>query len=126
MTDRPPYPEGDVVGPCVCGSWPGGKCLKCPWTPAPAPPEGEVKMPTTADEAALMLLLGHRWLLEHAPERLTDAGRAGAACQHAWCDARNQYVLSGEFCLRCGAVRGGNQLAAPTSPTPTPAQEGKP
>ena len=24
------YPEGDVVGPCVCGSWPGGKCLKCP------------------------------------------------------------------------------------------------
>ena len=21
----------DVVGPCVCGSWPGGKCLKCPW-----------------------------------------------------------------------------------------------
>lgn len=26
----PPYPTGDVVGPCVCGSWPGGKCLKCP------------------------------------------------------------------------------------------------
>jgi hypothetical protein len=25
-----PYPEGDVVGPCICGSWPGGKCLKCP------------------------------------------------------------------------------------------------
>ena len=24
------YPEGDVVGPCVCGSWPGGKCFKCP------------------------------------------------------------------------------------------------
>jgi hypothetical protein len=24
------YPDGDVVGPCVCGSWPGGKCLKCP------------------------------------------------------------------------------------------------
>ena len=24
------YPEGDVVGPCICGSWPGGKCLKCP------------------------------------------------------------------------------------------------
>lgn len=28
---KPAYPEGDVVGPCVCGSWPGGKCLKCPW-----------------------------------------------------------------------------------------------
>lgn len=26
----PPYPEGDVLGPCVCGSWPGGKCLHCP------------------------------------------------------------------------------------------------
>ena len=24
------YPEGYVVGPCVCGSWPGGECLKCP------------------------------------------------------------------------------------------------
>lgn len=30
------YPEGDVVGPCVCGSWPGGKCLKCPRTAPPA------------------------------------------------------------------------------------------
>ena len=26
----PPYPKGEVVGPCVCGSWPGGKCLRCP------------------------------------------------------------------------------------------------
>jgi hypothetical protein len=30
------YPEGDVVGPCVCGSWPGGKCLKCPCITSPA------------------------------------------------------------------------------------------
>ena len=29
----PAYPEGDVVGACVCGSWPGGKCLRCPVTP---------------------------------------------------------------------------------------------
>jgi hypothetical protein len=28
--EREAYPEGDVVGPCICGSWPGGKCLKCP------------------------------------------------------------------------------------------------
>ena len=28
----PPYPEGDVIGPCVCGSWPSGKCLQCPVT----------------------------------------------------------------------------------------------
>lgn len=26
----PDYPEGNVVGPCICGSWPGGPCLKCP------------------------------------------------------------------------------------------------
>lgn len=25
----PNYPEGDVVGPCICGSWPGGACLRC-------------------------------------------------------------------------------------------------
>ena len=31
MKQAPAYLEGDVVGPCVCGSWPGGKCLKCPW-----------------------------------------------------------------------------------------------
>jgi hypothetical protein len=24
-----PYPEGVIVGPCICGSWPGGECLKC-------------------------------------------------------------------------------------------------
>lgn len=29
----PAYPDGEVVGPCVCGSWPGGKCLRCPVTP---------------------------------------------------------------------------------------------
>jgi len=25
----PPYPLGEVVGPCVCGSWPGGECFRC-------------------------------------------------------------------------------------------------
>lgn len=34
---RPPYPEGDVIGPCVCGSWPGGPCLQCEWREASAP-----------------------------------------------------------------------------------------
>lgn len=33
-------------------------------------PANSVKMPTTADEAALMTLLGTAWLKEHAPERL--------------------------------------------------------
>lgn len=32
----PDYPFGEVVGPCVCGGWPGGECLKCP--PASTPP----------------------------------------------------------------------------------------
>jgi hypothetical protein len=31
----PPYPTGDVAGACVCGSWPGGKCLRCPVIPTP-------------------------------------------------------------------------------------------
>jgi len=31
----PPYPTGMVFGPCVCGSWPGGECLKCRVVPAP-------------------------------------------------------------------------------------------
>jgi hypothetical protein len=31
------YPEGDVVGACICGSWPGGKCLKCPRITTPQP-----------------------------------------------------------------------------------------
>lgn len=35
----PDYPTGDVVGPCVCGSWPGGKCLRCPVIPNEAQPE---------------------------------------------------------------------------------------
>ena len=26
----PEFPPGDVVGPCICGSWPGGKCFRCP------------------------------------------------------------------------------------------------
>lgn len=31
----PDYPTGQIVGACICGSWPGGECLKCP-------PTGEV------------------------------------------------------------------------------------
>lgn len=23
------YPKGDVAGPCICGGWPGGGCLRC-------------------------------------------------------------------------------------------------
>lgn len=34
----PDYPEGDVIGPCICGSWPGGKCLRCPVQNPPAAP----------------------------------------------------------------------------------------
>lgn len=44
MTDNlPPYPEGDVIAACVCGSWPGGKCLRCPVQGADnlLPPDGD-------------------------------------------------------------------------------------
>ena len=34
IEEQPPYPTGQVVGACVCGSWPGGECLKCTWRPA--------------------------------------------------------------------------------------------
>lgn len=27
--DSKGYPIGYVVGPCICGSWPGGPCLRC-------------------------------------------------------------------------------------------------
>ena len=30
MFGLPEYPLGVVDGPCVCGSWPGGECFKCP------------------------------------------------------------------------------------------------
>ena len=23
------YPKGNIDAACICGSWPGGKCLKC-------------------------------------------------------------------------------------------------
>jgi len=45
---QPPYPEGNVIGPCVCGSWPGGPCLRCKWIPAPpAPPAAQDQMAST-------------------------------------------------------------------------------
>jgi hypothetical protein len=36
------YPKGDVVGPCICGSWPGGTCLKCPLIAAQPAQESEI------------------------------------------------------------------------------------
>ena len=39
----PEYPEGDVAGPCICGSWPGGPCLHCAVKTLPAPPAEEGK-----------------------------------------------------------------------------------
>ena len=44
MKQAPAYPEGDVVGPCVCGSWPGGKCLKCTWVEQAEKAEIEAKL----------------------------------------------------------------------------------
>lgn len=45
--------------------------------------------------------------------RITDwAGpwpMARSTCEHAWADARNSSIGSGEVCTRCGAVRAGNE-----------------
>jgi hypothetical protein len=30
-------------------------------------------------------------------------------CEHNWVDARNKFVESGEVCLKCCAIRAGNQ-----------------
>lgn len=32
-----------------------------------------------------------------------------SVCDHEWQDARNPVVKDGEICLKCGAVRPGNQ-----------------
>ena len=33
------------------------------------------------------------------------ADQDGAACEHEWVSARNEAVLEGEMCPRCGAIR---------------------
>ena len=33
-------------------------------------------------------------------------------CRHEWVDARNEHVLSGELCTKCGLLRSGNHPAA--------------
>ena len=59
------YPEGDVVGPCICGSWPGGKCLKCPriTTPPQRPWVGYMTPAWENTENHKILLWGELWAL---------------------------------------------------------------
>jgi hypothetical protein len=47
---------------------------------APPAQTDTVRMPTTADEAAAMVLVGAAWLKEHAPDRL----KAPAQTEHDW------------------------------------------
>lgn len=44
--ERPPYPTGPVLAWCVCGSWPGGNCLRCEWIPAPPLPTPPIHQET--------------------------------------------------------------------------------
>jgi len=47
--------------------------------------------------------------LHPAPSTDRVAAKGGnGECPHEWVDARNQYVESGEFCLKCHAIRSGN------------------
>lgn len=38
-----------------------------------------------------------------------DAALSAKPCSHEWADARNSRVLSGELCVKCNAIRAGNQ-----------------
>lgn len=42
-------------------------------------------------------------------------------CDHEWVDARNTFISSGEMCLKCSALRAGNQTS---EVTPSEAVEG--
>ncbi len=50
---------------------------------------------------------------QYARAAILDTAKPAEArtCQHEWVDARNKYVLSGEVCLKCYAIRAGNQPA---------------
>lgn len=37
-------------------------------------------------------------------------------CQHEWIDARNEHVISGEICLKCNAVRPGDETVSRETP----------
>lgn len=54
-------------------------------TPAPAAVPAAVPVPENADQAALMVLLGHQWLAHNAPERLrTPAPAAVPVAERPW------------------------------------------
>lgn len=65
-----------------CGKWNGAHAT-LPGQPrdhlcmCPPPQANSVKIPTNADEATLMVLLGMDWLKNHAPERLNAAASIG-------------------------------------------------
>lgn len=76
--DLPPYPTGDVVGPCVCGSWPGGKCLRC----KVVPPTEPYKLPQS--------------FVEHWLAQATNAFMFGALITDL---SRDELIATAAFCI---------------------------
>lgn len=58
----PDYPEDRVVGPCICGSWPGGKCLRCPVENDPNPPAMLSTAPPHPEQSGENAEAHHGWL----------------------------------------------------------------
>lgn len=57
-------------------------------------------------------------------EKVVDEIERLSGCTHDWRDARNEVVVSGEFCIKCNAIRAGNATTdlkrinvAPDGPT---------
>ena len=61
---------------------------------------------------------GTEWTHKSDCERITALlakAKGESQCDHNWVDARNKVVKSGEICLKCGALRAGNQSKEKTN-----------
>lgn len=125
----PDYPEGDVIGPCICGSWPGGKCLRCPVQNPPAAP---VSPPAESGEvgkaARLLLDLWNSGTLEDtadaaAVDACIRADETAGMCVGAWLETLAS-TPAPQPCVQCmhGTILGGepNDCAAPDCPCAAP------
>ena len=62
-------------------------------------------MPDENDGLAFASEEYERWV---ADMQLLDGSPAETDCAHDWKDGSNAVIQSGEFCIKCGAVRAGN------------------
>ncbi|MCY1219508.1 hypothetical protein D9M72_314870 [compost metagenome] len=68
-----PYPKGEVVGPCVCGSWPGGECLRCAQLLSAAPQsDGWILPSDSLPEPDVDVIVWSQHFWEKAPSAKID------------------------------------------------------